>query len=148
MNSLDQQIIQQLIQGLDNGTVNLDNVPALQQLIKDAAAQQMARTYDTTDFHAKQEAALADEQKWYHQQITQILNDKANQLNMAQIEQTVKAELTQQQQELSKQMRTLKHMQDKLEKQQKFWIPVLLTVVPTLAFLLMSFCAIWFIFIR
>lgn len=148
MNSVDQQIIKQLIQGLDNGTVNLDNVPALRQLIKDAAAQQMARTYDTTDFHAKQEAALADEQAWYHQQINQIVADTASQLNTEQIEQEVKTDITNQQRKLSKQMLALTHMQDKLEKQQKLWIPVLLTVVPTLAFLLISFCALWFMFIR
>lgn len=148
MNSVDQQIIKQLIQGLDNGTVNLDNVPALRQLIKDAAAQQMARTYDTTDFHAKQEAALADEQAWYHQQINQIVADTASQLNTEQIEQEVKTDITNQQRKLSKQILALTHMQDKLEKQQKLWIPVLLTVVPTLAFLLISFCALWFMFIR
>lgn len=148
MNSVDQQIIKQLIQGLDNGTVNLDNVPALRQLIKDAAAQQMARTYNTTDFHAKQEAALADEQAWYHQQINQIVADTASQLNTEQIEQNVKTDITNQQRKLSKQILALTHMQAKLEKQQTFWIPVLLAVIPTLAFLLMSFCAVWFIFIR
>lgn len=148
MNSVDQQIIKQLIQGLDNGTVNLDNVPALRKLIKDAAAQQMARTYNTTDFHAKQEAALADEQAWYHQQINQIVADTASQLNTEQIEQNVKTDITNQQRKLSKQILALTHMQAKLEKQQTFWIPVLLAVIPTLAFLLMSFCAVWFIFIR
>lgn len=148
MNSLDQQIIKQLIQGLDNGTVNLDNVPALRQLIKDAAAQQMAQLYDTTDFHAKQEAALTDEQAWYHQQINQIVADTASQLNTEKIEQDVKTDITNQQRKLSKQIFALTHMQAELEKQQKFWIPVLLTVIPTLAFLLISFCAIWFMFIR
>lgn len=148
MNSMDQQIIKQLIQGLDNGTVNLDNVPALRQLIKDAAAQQMAQLYDTTDFHAKQAAALADEQAWYHKKINQIVTDTASQLNTEQIEQNIKTDITNQQRKLSKQIFALTHMQAKLEKQQKLWIPVLLTVVPTLAFLLISFCALWFMFIR
>ncbi|MEQ6219695.1 hypothetical protein ABMB44_13650 [Levilactobacillus brevis] len=41
-------------------------------MVKEAAAQQMAHTYSTSDFHAKQEEALAHEKAWYHQEIDRI----------------------------------------------------------------------------
>lgn len=134
--SIDQQIVQQLIQALDNDIVHLDKVPALQRLIKDSAEQQMARLYNTTDFHAKQKAALADEQAWYHQKINQIVADTASQLNTEQIEQAVKADITQQRQQLSRQIRHLKHMQAKLERQQKFWISIVWLALPVMVTLL------------
>lgn len=144
----DEELAKQILQAYADGKVDLTHVPELQRIVKNAAQEQMARTYDTTDFHAKQEAVLANEQAQFHQQINQSIADTASQLNIEQIEQTVKEEITEQQHKLSLQLLNNMNMQAKLEKQQKFWIPVLLTVLPTMAFLLISFCAIWFIFIR
>lgn len=75
MNSMDQQIIKQLIQGLDNGVVNLDNVPAIQQLIETEVRKRVEQAV---------QAQLSDASRQYQLQLTDILEQ--NQNDMASME--------------------------------------------------------------
>lgn len=72
MNSVDQQIIKQLIQGLDNGVVSLDNVPAIQQLIETEVQKRVEQAV---------QAQLSDASQQYQVQLNNIL--KQNQNDMA-----------------------------------------------------------------
>lgn len=75
MNSMDQQIIKQLIQGLDNGVVNLDNIPAIQQLIETEVRKRVEQAV---------QAQLSDASRQYQLQLTDILEQ--NQNDMASME--------------------------------------------------------------
>lgn len=75
MNSMDQQIIKQLIQGLDNGVVNLDNVPAIQQLIETEVRKRVEQAV---------QAQLSDVSRQYQLQLNDILEQ--NQNDMASME--------------------------------------------------------------
>ena len=75
MNSMDQQIIKQLIQGLDNGVVNLDNVPAIQQLIETEVRKRVEQAV---------QAQLSDASRQYQLQLNDILEQ--NQNDMASME--------------------------------------------------------------
>lgn len=69
MNSMDQQIIKQLIQGLDNGIINLDNVPAVQQLIKTEVRKRVEQAV---------QMKLADASQQYQVQLNNILEQNQN----------------------------------------------------------------------
>ncbi|MEQ6219766.1 hypothetical protein ABMB44_14625 [Levilactobacillus brevis] len=65
-------------------------------MVKEAAAQQMAHTYSTSDFHAKQEEALAHEKAWYHQEIDRILQEKLTEIEPKTLKGAVTDQLKQQ----------------------------------------------------
>lgn len=69
MNSIDQQIIKQLIQGLDNGVVNLDNVPAIQQLIETEVRKRVEQAV---------QVKLVDASQQYQVQLNNILEQNQN----------------------------------------------------------------------
>lgn len=106
--SQNEELAKQILTAYANGQVDLTNVPDLQKIVKDAAAQQMAYTYSTTDFHAKQEEALEHEKAWYHREINRILQEKLAEIDP----QTLKNAVTEQ---LEQQLADLKHQQAEFE---------------------------------
>lgn len=122
--SQNEELAKQILTAYVNGQVDLANVPDLQKIVKDAAAQQMAYTYSTTDFHAKQEEALKHEQAWYHQEINRILNDNLAKIDPQQLRHGITKQLKQQQTELRQQQAELESMRKK-----QFWQ----MLMPTLA---------------
>lgn len=120
----------------------------VQRLQADAAQEQMIRTYDTTDFHTKQKIALADETEWYHQQINQVIADITSQLNNEQIKQQITSDLVRQQQNLDTKIAELSQLQRQITHREsilKVWVNLGL---PSLVGLVLTFVAIWFVFIR
>lgn len=122
--SQSEELAKQILTAYVNGQIDLTNVPDLQKIVKDAAAQQMAFTYSTTDFHAKQEEALKHEQAWYHQEIDRILNDNLAKIDPQQLRHSITKQLEQQQTELRQQQAKLESM-----RKQQFWQ----MLMPTLA---------------
>ncbi|EPC50334.1 MobB [Lacticaseibacillus paracasei subsp. paracasei Lpp7] len=106
--SQNEELAKQILTAYANGQVDLTNVPDLQKMVKEAAAQQMAHTYSTTDFHAKQEEALAHEKAWYHQEIDRILQEKLTEIEPK----TLKGAVTDQ---LKQQLADLEHQQAEFE---------------------------------
>lgn len=113
--SQNEELARQILTAYANGQVNLTNVPELQKIVKEAAAQQMASTYSTTDFHAKQAAALESEKAWYHQEITRILNEKSAALDTNQLQQRLTADFEQREQRLQDLLQQIQEQQDKLD---------------------------------
>lgn len=144
LNVNDREIITQIMDAYRNGTLDWANVPAFQAIIR----QEIRKALTDSHFQAQQQTQLKNDHTWYHLEIERTIEKTAEQVNTEQIKQTVEKDIAEQQHKLSLQLLNNMNMQAKLEKQQKLWIPVLLTVLPTMAFLLISFCAIWFIFIR
>ena len=106
--SQNEELAKQILTAYANGQVDLTNVPDLQKMAKEAAAQQMVHTYSTTDFHAKQEEALAHEKAWYHQEIDRILQEKLTEIEPK----TLKGAVTDQ---LKQQLADLEHQQAEFE---------------------------------
>lgn len=106
--SQNEELAKQILTAYANGQVDLTNVPDLQKMVKEAAAQQMVHTYSTTDFHAKQEEALAHEKAWYHQEIDRILQEKLTEIEPK----TLKGAVTDQ---LKQQLADLEHQQAEFE---------------------------------
>lgn len=127
MNSLDQKIIKQLIQGLNNGTLDLANVPDLQKMIKNAAAQQVAYTINTNDLHAEQAQALKQETAWLHEQAQARLAE----INPDHLKHDIVATLDDREQRLNQQQANLEGLikQAKETQRSKFWH----NLMPTLA---------------
>ena len=127
MNSLDQKIIKQLIQGLNNGTLDLANVPDLQKMIKNAAAQQVAHTINTNDLHAEQAQALKQETAWLHEQAQARLAE----INPDHLKHDIVATLDDREQRLNQQQANLEGLIKQAEETQrsKFWH----NLMPTLA---------------
>lgn len=127
MNSLDQKIIKQLIQGLNNGTLDLANVPDLQKMIKNAAAQQVAYTINTKDLHAEQAQALKQETAWLHEQAQARLAE----INPDHLKHDIVATLDDREQRLNQQQANLEDLIKQAEETQrsKFWH----NLMPTLA---------------
>lgn len=127
MNSLDQKIIKQLIQGLNNGTLDLANVPDLQKMIKNAAAQQVAYTINTKDLHAEQAQALKQETAWLHEQAQARLAE----INPDHLKHDIVATLDDREQRLNQQQANLENLIKQAEETQrsKFWH----NLMPTLA---------------
>lgn len=118
-----EELAKQILTAYANGQVDLTNVPALQKMVKEAAAQQMAHTYSTTDFHAKQEEALAHEKAWYHQEIDRILQEKLTEIQPEALKKSITAQLKQQQADLARQQADFESTVNNAEKASKrqFW---------------------------
>ncbi|WP_049152334.1 hypothetical protein [Lacticaseibacillus rhamnosus] len=129
--SQNEELAKQILTAYANGQVDLTNVPDLQKMVKDAAAQQMAYTYSTTDFHAKQEEALEHEKAWYHREINRILQEKLTEIDSKTLKGAVTDQLEQQLADLKHQQAefeaTVKHAENASKKQ--FWQ----ALAPTLA---------------
>lgn len=106
--SPNEELAKQILTAYANGQVDLSKVPELQKIVKEAAAQQMAYTYSTTDFHAKQQEALEHEKAWYHREINRILQEKLAEMDPK----TLKGAVTDQ---LEQQLADLKHQQAEFE---------------------------------
>lgn len=118
-----EELAKQILTAYANGQVDLTNVPDLQKMVKEAAAQQMAHTYSTTDFHAKQEEALAHEKAWYHQEIDRILQEKLTEIQPEALKKSITAQLKQQQADLARQQADFESTVNNAEKASKrqFW---------------------------
>lgn len=121
--SQNEELAKQILTAYANGQVDLTNVPDLQKMVKEAAAQQMAHTYSTTDFHAKQEEALAHEKAWYHQEIDRILQEKLTEIQPEALKKSITAQLKQQQADLARQQADFESTVNNAEKASKrqFW---------------------------
>jgi len=113
--TLDEQIIQQIIKGFANGTVNLDAVPDLKTMIENAAAKQMATVYDTTDWHKKQEDALQQEVAWLQQQAQQQMS----QINPTRLAESVMSEIHHAQADLNEQQEDFNRHTQVIEAESK-----------------------------
>ena len=121
--SQNEELAKQILTAYVNGQVDLADVPDLQKIVKDAATQQMAYTYSTTDFHAKQEEALKHEQAWYHQEIDRILHEKLAEIQPEALKKSITAQLKQQQADLARQQAEFESTVNNAEKASKrqFW---------------------------
>lgn len=77
----DELVITQVLNAYQDGEIDFSKVPAIQEIVQQEVAKQVAAKIDLTAIHSQEAAQLKDERAWYHQQIQKILADQANKID-------------------------------------------------------------------
>ncbi len=125
------ELVDEMLQAFHEGKIHLAEMPKFKETIQQETQKQLNQAINATELEKKQQAALKDEQAWYHQQIDQILQDKREQLDIATFQQSIFSDLNKARNAVLDQQQELNYQREQIAAAEKkqFWQHAMVTLL-------------------